>query len=76
MESRAKLLGHAFHPMLIVFPLGLLATSLSANSTGSFSRCVRRSDVSGAVQCAPALSILANPVSNSCNASTLVGLTR
>lgn len=28
MESRAKLLGHAIHPMLIVFPLGLLATSL------------------------------------------------
>jgi uncharacterized membrane protein len=28
MESRAKLLGHAIHPMLIVFPLGLLVTSL------------------------------------------------
>lgn len=28
MESHAKLLGHAIHPMLIVFPLGLLATSL------------------------------------------------
>jgi len=28
MESRAKLLGHPIHPMLIVFPLGLLATSL------------------------------------------------
>jgi uncharacterized membrane protein len=28
MESRAKLAGHAIHPMLIVFPLGLLATSL------------------------------------------------
>ena len=27
MESRAKLFGHAIHPMLIVFPLGLLATS-------------------------------------------------
>jgi uncharacterized membrane protein len=24
MESRAKLVGHAVHPMLIVFPLGLL----------------------------------------------------
>jgi uncharacterized membrane protein len=24
MEARAKLLGHAIHPMLIVFPLGLL----------------------------------------------------
>ncbi|HEX3245812.1 MAG TPA: DUF2231 domain-containing protein [Chloroflexota bacterium] len=28
MESRAKLFGHAVHPMLIVFPLGLLATAL------------------------------------------------
>ena len=27
MESRAKLFGHAIHPVLIVFPLGLLATS-------------------------------------------------
>jgi uncharacterized membrane protein len=27
MESRAKALGHGVHPMLIVFPLGLLATS-------------------------------------------------
>ncbi len=29
MESRAKLFGHPIHPMLIVFPLGLLATSLA-----------------------------------------------
>jgi uncharacterized membrane protein len=28
MQPRAKLLGHPIHPMLIVFPLGLLATSL------------------------------------------------
>ena len=28
MQSRAKLLGHPIHQMLIVFPLGLLATSL------------------------------------------------
>jgi uncharacterized membrane protein len=27
MESRAKLFGHAIHPMLIVFPLGLLGTA-------------------------------------------------
>ncbi len=27
MESRAKLLGHSVHQMLIVFPLGLLATA-------------------------------------------------
>ncbi|MGH2350099.1 MAG: DUF2231 domain-containing protein [Chloroflexota bacterium] len=28
MESKAKFAGHAIHPMLIVFPLGLLVTSL------------------------------------------------
>jgi uncharacterized membrane protein len=28
MDSRAKIAGHPVHPMLIVFPLGLLATSL------------------------------------------------
>lgn len=27
MESKAKFLGHPIHPMLVVFPLGLLATS-------------------------------------------------
>jgi uncharacterized membrane protein len=28
MESKAKILGHPVHPMLIVFPLGLLATAV------------------------------------------------
>lgn len=28
MESRAKLFGHPVHPILIVFPLGLLATAV------------------------------------------------
>jgi uncharacterized membrane protein len=28
MESKAKLLGHPVHPMLIVFPLGLLITAV------------------------------------------------
>ncbi|MBA3531265.1 MAG: DUF2231 domain-containing protein [Ardenticatenales bacterium] len=28
MESRAKFLGHAIHPMLIVFPLGLLISAV------------------------------------------------
>ena len=34
MESRAKMMGHSIHPMLIVFPLGLFAASLGfdANS--------------------------------------------
>jgi len=29
MESKARLLGHPVHPMLIVFPLGLLATAVA-----------------------------------------------
>jgi uncharacterized membrane protein len=29
MESKAKLLGQPIHPMLIVFPLGLLATAVA-----------------------------------------------
>jgi len=28
MESRAKIFGHAIHPMLIVFPLGLFVTAV------------------------------------------------
>jgi uncharacterized membrane protein len=28
MESRTKILGHPVHPMLVVFPLGLLGTSV------------------------------------------------
>jgi uncharacterized membrane protein len=28
MESKAKLLGHPIHPMLIVFPLGLLGMAV------------------------------------------------
>jgi uncharacterized membrane protein len=28
MESKAKFLGHPIHPMLVVFPLGLLATAV------------------------------------------------
>ena len=28
MESKAKLVGHPLHPMLVVFPLGLLVTSI------------------------------------------------
>ena len=28
MESRAKLFGHAIHPILIVFPLGLMGTAV------------------------------------------------
>jgi uncharacterized membrane protein len=37
MESRAKLFGHPIHPMLVVFPLGLLATSLIFDIIGLLS---------------------------------------
>jgi uncharacterized membrane protein len=43
MDAKAKLFGHAIHPMLIVFPLGLLATSLAfdiaylSSGNGTFS---------------------------------------
>lgn len=46
MESKARLLGHPIHPMLIVFPLGLLATSVPfdivglVNGDGSWFRVV------------------------------------
>jgi len=35
MESRAKLFGHPVHPMLIVFPLGLLAMAVIFEPPGS-----------------------------------------
>src|SRR5215208_2629050 len=38
MESRMKLLGHPVHPMLIVFPLGLLATSVLFDTLYSMMR--------------------------------------
>jgi len=34
MESRAKIFGHAIHPILVVFPLGLLATSIVFDAIG------------------------------------------
>jgi uncharacterized membrane protein len=38
VESRAKLLGHPVHPMLIVFPLGLLATAVIFDIIGLATR--------------------------------------
>ncbi|MDX1931716.1 MAG: DUF2231 domain-containing protein [Capsulimonadales bacterium] len=37
MESRAKLLGHAIHPMLVMFPLGLLITATFFDIAGMVS---------------------------------------
>jgi uncharacterized membrane protein len=34
MESKAKILGHPIHPILIVFPLGLLATAVIFDIVG------------------------------------------
>ena|SRR5215467_916773 len=36
MESKAKLVGHPIHQMLIVFPLGLLATAVIFDGLGSW----------------------------------------
>ena len=41
MESRARLFGHAVHPMLIVFPLGLLSTAVVFDVVGLISGEVR-----------------------------------
>lgn len=37
MESKAKLFGHAIHPILIVFPLGLLASAVVFDVVGLIS---------------------------------------
>jgi uncharacterized membrane protein len=34
MESRTKIFGHAVHPILVVFPLGLLTTSVVFDAIG------------------------------------------
>ena len=34
MERRTKFIGHPVHPMLIVFPLGLLATAVAFDIVG------------------------------------------
>ena len=36
MDSKAKLLGHPIHPMLIVFPIGLFATAVAFDIVGLF----------------------------------------
>lgn len=36
MESRAKIAGHPVHPMLVVFPLGLLATAVIFDLIAAF----------------------------------------
>jgi uncharacterized membrane protein len=41
MEARAKLLGHPIHQMLIVFPLGLLATAVVFDLIGFLSKSDR-----------------------------------
>jgi uncharacterized membrane protein len=45
MESRAKLFGHPIHQMLIVFPLGLLATAVIFDIITFMSRNTRWTDM-------------------------------
>jgi uncharacterized membrane protein len=46
MRSRARLLGHAIHPMLIVFPIGLLTTAVIFDVIQIFTGTPRWGDVS------------------------------
>jgi uncharacterized membrane protein len=46
MDSKAKLFGHPIHQMLIVFPLGLLATAFIFDSLYLFTESGRFADVS------------------------------
>jgi uncharacterized membrane protein len=46
MESRVKLFGHPIHPMLIVFPLGLLATAVIFDIISSSTGNVRWTEMS------------------------------
>jgi uncharacterized membrane protein len=46
MRSRATLLGHAIHPMLIVFPIGLLATAVIFDVIQIFTGNTRWGDIS------------------------------
>jgi len=45
MESRAKLLGHSIHQMLIVFPLGLLSTAIVFDAIYLFTHQPRWADI-------------------------------
>lgn len=45
MESKAKLLGHPIHPMIIVFPLGLFSTSLGFDIAYLATRNLRWPDI-------------------------------
>ena len=45
MQSRARLLGHPIHPMLIVFPLGLLGMAAIFDLVGVFRHETRWSEV-------------------------------
>src|SRR5687768_1979385 len=45
MEARAKLFGHPVHPMLIVFPLGLLGSSIIFDLAYLITRSERWGDI-------------------------------
>jgi uncharacterized membrane protein len=45
MESKAKILGHGAHPILIVFPLGLLATAVIFDALYLFTGNAKWSDI-------------------------------
>lgn len=49
MESRIKLLGHPLHQMLVVFPIGLLGTSVAFDLIHLFNGSGRAADVAYAL---------------------------
>jgi hypothetical protein len=60
MESRVKLLGHAAHPMLVMFPLGALGFSVASDAlhscpgnVGTPKRRLRRSISGSPLPCSP-----------------------
>jgi uncharacterized membrane protein len=62
MESRVKLLGHPLHQMLVVFPLGLLGTSVAFDLIHLFGASGRAADVAFALISAGLLAgVLAAP---------------
>jgi uncharacterized membrane protein len=63
MESRVKFLGHAVHPMLVMFPLGALGFSVASDALHSWSGQRRYADAATqALDFGLASAVLAAPV--------------
>ncbi len=76
MESRARLLGHPIHQMLIVFPLGLLATAVAFDVAYLVTENGRWADISYWLIVAGLLSGLAAAVFGAIDWTAIPGGTR